>query len=238
MSLFHWCGEYWFSFYNWTLTVLWGKRHRLHAKHKFLLHAGHRLRNFEIRVGIDGEELGNNSICYERLESMEAGMAEKFTCYEEIFGNWISINKTEATSRLRFLHFQEIRVFGELSKLIFVVFFIHALPYLCNGQRICQVSLYIHIYEKKMFGELVNMYVRVYVCSWFTLFLGDKILMHLCTYWPECRISIQFSALADSTRKQVSPPPHSTVKTTATTTTNVYTHRGNPWCDNSCYLIL
>ena len=47
---------------------------------------------------------------------MEAGLVKNFTCRENVFGNWISINKTEPQAYLRNLHFQEIRVFGELSK--------------------------------------------------------------------------------------------------------------------------
>ena len=84
---------------------------------KPILHPGQRLRNFEIRVGID-VEIGNNAICYKQLGAMEDGAVKNFSCYQDEFGNWISINKTEQEASLRYLHFREIRVFGELSKLV------------------------------------------------------------------------------------------------------------------------
>ena len=49
---------------------------------------------------------------------MEAGVMKNFTCYQGEFGSWVSINKTEPEAWFRYLHFEEIRVFGELCKLI------------------------------------------------------------------------------------------------------------------------
>ena len=78
---------------------------------QLFLHPGQRLRNFEIRVGIN-VEIGNNTICYKQLENMEAGLVKNFSCYQEEFGGWISISKTEPSAYYRNLHFREVRVFG------------------------------------------------------------------------------------------------------------------------------
>ena len=80
-------------------------------------HEGFRLRNFEIRVGMDSDHLGNNAVCYKQIESMESGQVKKFTCNQELFGDWVSINKTETQSGWQHLHFREIDVFG--SKCIY-----------------------------------------------------------------------------------------------------------------------
>ena len=86
--------------------------------HQTRFQLGHRLRNFEIRVGIASDKIGNNAICYKQLRSMEPGVVKKFACYQKLFGNWISINKTEAEPWFRALHFREISVYSEHSKSI------------------------------------------------------------------------------------------------------------------------
>ena len=79
---------------------------------RYIPYAGQRLRNFEIRVGNDGEEIGNNAICHKQLEAMELGATKSFTCSPEKFGSWISINKSDDDPEMVFLHFQEVRVYG------------------------------------------------------------------------------------------------------------------------------
>ena len=83
-----------------------------------ILRIGQRLRNFEIRIGMDRDEIGKNAICYKQSESMEPDVVRNFTCYRELFGNWVSINKTEPEVWFRPLHFREVRVFGTSSKCI------------------------------------------------------------------------------------------------------------------------
>ena len=85
----------------------------------FLLHLlrivkfpGHRLRNFEIRVGQGAFNLGNNRICYQQLSSMENGLTANFTCWREVYGSWVSVNKSDGESGMEFLQLREIRVFG------------------------------------------------------------------------------------------------------------------------------
>ena len=56
--------------------------------------AGDRLRNFEIRVGNDGQDIGSNAVCFKQLEPMEPGVAKNFTCSSAILGCWISVNKS------------------------------------------------------------------------------------------------------------------------------------------------
>ena len=67
---------------------------------------------FWVRVGNDGQEIGNNAICYKQLESVESGIAKNFTCSPPIFGNWISVNKSTNDAAASPLHFHEIRVFS------------------------------------------------------------------------------------------------------------------------------
>ena len=76
------------------------------------IHSGHRLQNFEIRVGTDGKKIGNNVICFKQMEPMESGIAKNFTCSSPIYGSWISVNKSTDNFVLSALHFLEIRVYG------------------------------------------------------------------------------------------------------------------------------
>ena len=76
-----------------------------------VLYQGHRLRNFEIRIGMDSVEIGNNAICYKQLESMEPGLVKNFSCYQRLFGDWISINKTDRDADMVYLQIREIRIF-------------------------------------------------------------------------------------------------------------------------------
>ena len=67
--------------------------------------------NLEIRVGIDGEVLGNNQICFEEVDLTDIGVGN-IMCLQALFGDWISINRTIFDSALENLIFGEIRVFG------------------------------------------------------------------------------------------------------------------------------
>ena len=67
--------------------------------------------DFEIRVGEDDDDLGNNPICYKQFDPMATG-TERFTCLQELLlGDWVSINKT-ANSGYWNLKLREVRVFG------------------------------------------------------------------------------------------------------------------------------
>ena len=77
----------------------------------FTFTAGGRLHNFKIRVGNDIDYL-NNAICYEQSEAMGPGEIRDFTCYNEIHGIWVSVDKPDDI-----LHFQEVRVYGSKYKL-------------------------------------------------------------------------------------------------------------------------
>ena len=68
--------------------------------------------NFEIRVGEDGDDIGNNEICHKQINKVR----ERFTtiiCSTEIFGDWVSINKTSDVPDLEFLALYEIKVYGK-----------------------------------------------------------------------------------------------------------------------------
>ena len=54
--------------------------------------SGWRLKDFEIRVGLDDTDLGNNAICHKQLEAMLEGGTIKFKCQEPLYGSWISVN--------------------------------------------------------------------------------------------------------------------------------------------------
>ena len=71
-----------------------------------------RLRNFEIRVGNDGEQIGNNAICYKQSESVMPGVTRNFMCSSRIFGSWISINKSDTKQDMVHLQLREVRVYG------------------------------------------------------------------------------------------------------------------------------
>ena len=71
--------------------------------------SGWRLANFEIRVGYDGTDLGNNAVCYKQLESMKDGSAVKFKCHNALYGSWVSVNKSGNEN----LQLAEVRVYYE-----------------------------------------------------------------------------------------------------------------------------
>ena len=75
--------------------------------------SGWRLYNFEIRVGLDGTDLGNNAVCYKQLESMADGATVKFRCHEKLYGSWVSVNKTASVPDGVFLQLLEVRVYEQ-----------------------------------------------------------------------------------------------------------------------------
>ena len=72
-----------------------------------------RLANSEIRVGLDGADLGNNPVCYKQLESMAGGATVKFKCQKELCGSWVSINKSSSVPGNLNLQLLEVRVYHE-----------------------------------------------------------------------------------------------------------------------------
>ena len=75
--------------------------------------SGWRLANFEIRVGLDGTDLGNNDVCYKQQESMAEGVTVKFQCQEELYGSWVSVNKSSSVLGHLNLQLLEVRVYYE-----------------------------------------------------------------------------------------------------------------------------
>ena len=73
--------------------------------------SGVRLRNFEIRVGADSEDLGNNPICYEQQSSVPEGATKNFSCTRELYGNWVSVNKS-SIDETDLVQLREVRVYG------------------------------------------------------------------------------------------------------------------------------
>ena len=71
-----------------------------------------RLRNFEIRVGQNAVNLGNNPICSQQLEAMASGLTANFRCPRALYGSWVSVNKSDTESGMEFLELHELRVFG------------------------------------------------------------------------------------------------------------------------------
>ena len=61
--------------------------------------------NLSIRVGEDGNELGNNKICREQIDFRSSDVAN-ITCSQALFGDWISIHTYQDH-----LFLCEIRVF-------------------------------------------------------------------------------------------------------------------------------
>ena len=79
----------------------------------WLVHiSGFRMKDFEIRVGLNGTDLGNSAVCYKQLESMTEGATVKFKCREELYGSWVSVNKTTTTRDHEYLQLLEVRVYG------------------------------------------------------------------------------------------------------------------------------
>ena len=79
--------------------------------------SGERLRNFEIRVGTDGDDFGNNPICYEQQSSVSQGVTETFQCSQKLYGNWVSVNKSsmDEMDLLQLREVQVYRLYGEFQ---------------------------------------------------------------------------------------------------------------------------
>ena len=68
--------------------------------------------NFEIRVGEDGGEIGNNKICFKQHGLLGSASAN-FTCSPVPFGDWVSINKSDTSHGDKRLILYEVQVFSE-----------------------------------------------------------------------------------------------------------------------------
>ena len=73
--------------------------------------SGNRLNNFEIRVGNDGSDLGNNPICYKQWPAIPTGAMRIFQCTRPRYGVWVSVNKTNTAPDLELLSLREVRVY-------------------------------------------------------------------------------------------------------------------------------
>ena len=69
--------------------------------------------NLEIRVGEDGEKLGNNQICAKQLDLTASGAAN-ITCLQPLFGDCVNISKSSIPSSNgdEALILGEVRIFG------------------------------------------------------------------------------------------------------------------------------
>ena len=68
------------------------------------------LGNFEIRVG-RSSNLGNNELCHKQLDPMDVAQAN-ITCSRDVYGDWVSINKTRTQTTADNMALGEVRVFG------------------------------------------------------------------------------------------------------------------------------
>ena len=75
---------------------------------------GYWVENFEIRVG-ESDDIGSNEICHKQLNIMDF-VQENITCSRQIYGDWVSINKTHnGVYDQEFITLPEVRVFGSES---------------------------------------------------------------------------------------------------------------------------
>ena len=86
-----------------------------HSTASSIFTPGYRLRNFEIRVGHDATNIGNNAICYNQMESMIDGATVRFQCHENLYGSWVTVNKSDIKPNDIFLQLMEVRVFDGKS---------------------------------------------------------------------------------------------------------------------------
>ena len=73
-----------------------------------------KLSNFEIRVGLS-DEPADNGICHKQFDVMEP-LVQNITCSRELYGNWVSINKTHSGDGVASIVLMEVRVYGSKSK--------------------------------------------------------------------------------------------------------------------------
>ena len=78
--------------------------------------SGYRLRNFEIRVGQDGKAIGHNAISHKQLRSVPDGATVNFSCPQDLYGTWVSVNKSDTWYFETCLQLMELCVFGYACK--------------------------------------------------------------------------------------------------------------------------
>ena len=59
-------------------------------------------------MGADSEDLGNNPVCHKQESSVPESATEAFACTEELYGNWVSINKS-SMDETDLLQLREVR---------------------------------------------------------------------------------------------------------------------------------
>ena len=83
---------------------------------QLIVFSGWRLQNFEIRVGQDAVDLGRNAICYKQVPAVPDGATVNTICTQELFGSWVSVNKSATQAQSEHLQLREVRVFGYRGK--------------------------------------------------------------------------------------------------------------------------
>ena len=126
---------------------------------------GNRLRNFDIRVGTDSADIGNNALCYHQTFSMGNAETTNFSCHHELFGNWISVNKSDTNVDFQYLHFLEIRVFGSKLKRN-----VPCTPHMKTPVHVCICKICISISSH----------------SWLCLYASVRVCMCLCKSYKNC----------------------------------------------------
>ena len=81
-----------------------------------ILFSGWRLRNFEVRVGQDGVDIGQKAICYKQVPAVADGATVNILCVQDLFGSWVSVNKSDTQAQSEHLQLRELQVFGYRSK--------------------------------------------------------------------------------------------------------------------------
>ena len=101
--------EYDFELQNITITLKYG---RICTGYGF---------NYDVRVGENGEDIGNNEICARVYEEIVASSVN-FTCPPALFGDWVSINKSSSNiDQYERLIIFEVQVFSKYSLQLHII---------------------------------------------------------------------------------------------------------------------
>ena len=63
-------------------------------------------------MGLDDEDIGNNELCYKQFNPVATGATVVFICDHTLYGDWVSVNKTDESPGYDHLQLCEVRIFG------------------------------------------------------------------------------------------------------------------------------
>ena len=63
-------------------------------------------------MGLDDKIIVNNKLCHKHFDAVATGATVMFICDHTLYGDWVSVNKSDNSTEHAYLQLCELRVFG------------------------------------------------------------------------------------------------------------------------------